>query len=279
MASTLALQAVALDDMGKTFEQLTLQNGFRSEQHTLVTEDGYILTLYRIPGKFTDNMAVQKPPVLVVHAQDCDALEWFWNEPENANALILANAGYDVWLGNNRGSKFSMGHLTLDRKDEAFWDFYQLEMSKYDLPAFIDFITAKTGHQKISYIGHSEGTTQMFLGASLNPQYFADHINLYIALAPVASTAHIPNKVIRAAASKLPFLEWVIIKKLHYYNWFAPMPVVTDGVGAFCHFLPGLCDWAAHFLHHEGVDNGHRFPMMISNEPSGQSWRTFAYYA
>jgi hypothetical protein len=40
----------------------------------------------------------------------------------------------------------------------------------------------------------------MFLGASLNPDYFKEKINLYIALAPVASTANIPNHVIRAAA-------------------------------------------------------------------------------
>lgn len=31
----------------------------------------------------------------------------------------------------------------------------------------------------------------MFLGASLDPEYFKSKINVYIALAPVASTAHI----------------------------------------------------------------------------------------
>jgi len=52
----------------------------------------------------------------------------------------------------------------------------------------------------------------MFLGASLNPDYFKEKINLYIALAPVASTANIPNHMIRAAAKMISVLEWVIVK-------------------------------------------------------------------
>jgi len=119
----------------------------------------------------------------------------------------------------------------------------------------------------------------MFLGASLMPDYFHEHINLYIALAPVASTANIPNHLIRDAAKMIKLIEYVVVHKFNYYNWFAPMPVITDAVGAFCDLLPGLCDWAAKYLHHEGVDNGSRFPMFISNEPSGQSYRTFVYYA
>jgi lysosomal acid lipase/cholesteryl ester hydrolase len=68
LASTLALTALAADDMNKSMEELCLENGFRSEQHTVVTDDGYVLSLYRIPGKFTDNLSVKKPAVLMVHA-------------------------------------------------------------------------------------------------------------------------------------------------------------------------------------------------------------------
>lgn len=38
-----------------------------------------------------------------------------------------------------------------------------------DTPAVIDYIISQTGFSKISYIGHSEGTTQIMAGASLNP--------------------------------------------------------------------------------------------------------------
>ena len=159
VVALIAATVVAVDDMDKTMEEICLENGYRSEMHTVVTDDGYILTLYRIPGKFSDNLSEKKPAVLMVHAQDCDMLEWVWNDASQANAFILANAGYDVWMGNNRGSKYSHGHLTLSTKDHAYWDYYQEDMAKYDLPTFIDFVTEHTAQPKISYIGHSEGTT------------------------------------------------------------------------------------------------------------------------
>lgn len=38
-------------------------------------------------------------------------------------------------------------------------------MAEYDLPAAFNYIVSKTG-QKINYIGHSQGTTQMFAALS-----------------------------------------------------------------------------------------------------------------
>lgn len=72
-------------------------------------------------------------------------MEWVWNDAERANAFILARAGYDVWLGNNRGSKYSNAHLTLSTKDKEYWDFYQEDMGLKDLPTFIDFVLETTG--------------------------------------------------------------------------------------------------------------------------------------
>lgn len=50
-------------------------------------------------------------------------------------AFRLATAGYDVWLGNNRGTKYSMGHTTLSNKDKAYWEFSYTELGLYDAPA------------------------------------------------------------------------------------------------------------------------------------------------
>ena len=59
-------------------------------------------------------------------------------------------------------------------------------MGLYDVPTIIDTILAETGHQNLTYVGHSEGTTQMFMGASLQPAYFQERVNLFVAMAPVA---------------------------------------------------------------------------------------------
>ena len=85
--------------------------------------------------------------------------QWVSNDADKAQAFILSDAGYDVWMGNNRGSAYSRGHVTYDRDDFEFWQFYQEEMGTIDVPTFIDFITEKTGNAKVSYVGHSEGTT------------------------------------------------------------------------------------------------------------------------
>lgn len=92
-------------------------------------------------------------------AQDADMMEWVMNTGETAPAFVIARAGYDVWLGNNRGTRYSLGHRSLTKKDRAFWDFYQEDLGRKDVPAIIDFIKVYTGVKSVSYVGHSMGTT------------------------------------------------------------------------------------------------------------------------
>ena len=69
-------------------------------------------------------------------------------------------------------------------EDLHYWDFSFVEMGTIDAPAQIDYIRNATGKNKITYLGHSQGTTQMFYGLAKNEDYFKDRINLFIALAP-----------------------------------------------------------------------------------------------
>ena len=39
---------------------------------------------------------------------------WIENDPNKAPAFVFANAGYEVWLGNNRGNNYSKKHKNLD---------------------------------------------------------------------------------------------------------------------------------------------------------------------
>ena len=60
------------------------------------------------------------------------------NLPE---AISWLNDGYDVWLANSRGSKYSLGHKTLKWKTSSeYWDFSFGSMAYYDLNTMARYI-------------------------------------------------------------------------------------------------------------------------------------------
>jgi hypothetical protein len=60
-------------------------------------------------------------------------------------------------------------------------------MGRYDAPALIDYVSNATGGSRLSWVGHSEGTLQVFTGLSLPENAAAAaKLNLFVAMAPVA---------------------------------------------------------------------------------------------
>lgn len=39
---------------------------------------------------------------------------WFLTAAEQSLALMLVDSGYDVWIGNSRGTRFGRRHVSLD---------------------------------------------------------------------------------------------------------------------------------------------------------------------
>lgn len=116
----------------------------------------------------------------------------------SSTAYVLYDKGYDVWLGNARGTKPSQKHSKLslsgdDRK--KYWSFTLHEIGVYDLPACIDFILNRTNQNQLDYIGFSQGTAVFFIMAASAPQYNAKISNM-IALAPVAYLEHSRNRLL-----------------------------------------------------------------------------------
>ena len=67
----------------------------------------------------------------------------------------LVDNGYDVFLGNSRGNKYSLGHTSLKTTDQKFWDYSFTEIGKYDVPANVKKILKITKKEKLNYVGMS----------------------------------------------------------------------------------------------------------------------------
>jgi lysosomal acid lipase/cholesteryl ester hydrolase len=55
---------------------------------------------------------------------------WFLDSPEQSLGFILADHGFDVWVGNVRGTRWSHGHISLSEKDKVFVA-YMICLSSY----------------------------------------------------------------------------------------------------------------------------------------------------
>ena len=107
--------------------------------------------------------------------------------------LKLADAGYDVFLGNNRGTWYSQQHKEYDPVNDAeqFWDFTWADMGLFDDTANIRAIKELTQVDKIFYLGYSQGTIQMLYGlAHLEEEFYDKNLHKVVLLAPCFVAGH-----------------------------------------------------------------------------------------
>ncbi|XP_051829829.1 gastric triacylglycerol lipase-like [Antechinus flavipes] len=187
--------------------------GYPAEEYEVETGDSYIITITRIPrGRRDNNMAAQRPVVFLQHGLLATSITWVSNLPNNSLAFILADAGFDVWLGNSRGSTYSLKHAYLPIDSKEYWAFSFDEMARYDLPASIDYIVKKTG-QKIYYVGHSQGTLIGFLAFSTLPK-MAQKVKTFFALAPIFTIRHVKSIPLRLIFSlRQPLFKFLMGEK------------------------------------------------------------------
>ena len=101
------LRMTADKDVGRDAYELAVSKGYQAERHEVTTKDGYILEMIRIVGS-PENAneknplcpdRAQKPVVLLQHGLIDSAATWVMNMPEQSLGFVLADLGFDVWLG------------------------------------------------------------------------------------------------------------------------------------------------------------------------------------
>ena len=265
-------------DVFLNVSELITKYGYPVEEHKVRTEDGYIVTVIRIPS--------DGPAVFIMHGLLGCSDDFVTAGTQSGIAYLLANEGYDVWLGNARGNKHSRKHETLDPSTHQFWDFSWDEIGRYDLPAMIYFILDVRYQTELIYVGHSQGSTTFFVMAS-ELQAYNDKISLMVALS--APTA-IPN-------IKSPFLNFLKIitlnhpehlftlaKEMGFYEFLPSNELVKN-------FGPSICgtEELAEIICSNimfmfcGFDSAQlnitQLPVIFSHQPSGASTKQVEHYS
>ncbi|KAJ1654404.1 cholesterol esterase [Dispira simplex] len=188
------------------FNELVERWGYTMEEHTVVTQDGYVLGIHRL-----GTSATRKPVVLLWHGfMMCSDVFVCMPNQQNSLALHLVDAGYDVWLGNSRGNKYSYRHLSRRVWQTEFWDFSIDEMAMFDIPDTVNYILAATGAPSLAYIGFSQGTAQMFCALASNKS-LNDKISIFLALAPATTPRGFDSDVINAMANTSPQVLYLLL--------------------------------------------------------------------
>lgn len=168
-------------------------SGYTCVEHTAQTKDGFLLGLQRVSSGILNLEAISAPPVLLLHGLFMGGDAWFMDSPNESLGFILADRGYDVWVGNVRGTKWSHGHESLSDGDKEFWDWSWEEMALYDLEAMLSYINSKTS-SKVFVVGHSQGTI-MSLAAFTQPD-IVSMVEAAALLSPISYLDHITSKFV-----------------------------------------------------------------------------------
>ncbi|KAK7473030.1 hypothetical protein VKT23_001134 [Stygiomarasmius scandens] len=198
----------------RDFTELCDIYGYIPEEHVVLTKDGYLLGLHRISAKKSETnlrpgTSTGRPVVYLHHGLLMNSEVWVClTDEERALPFVLVEWGFDVWLGNNRGNKYSKKSIHHGPNETKFWDFSIDDFAWHDIPDSIQYILEITKAPKLSYIGFSQGTAQAFAALSIHPQ-LNEKINVFIALAPALSPAGLAASIVDGLMKSSPTLMFL----------------------------------------------------------------------
>ncbi|KAL3352103.1 hypothetical protein AABB24_020281 [Solanum stoloniferum] len=140
----------SLNTDARTCQDVITELGYPYEALRVVTNDGYILLLERIPRRDARKV------VYLQHGVFDSSMGWISNGVVGSPAFAAYDQGYDVFLGNFRGL-VSREHVDSNISPRQYWRYSINEHGTQDIPAIIQKIhEIKVSELKNSQAGFEE---------------------------------------------------------------------------------------------------------------------------
>ncbi|CAK4032948.1 related to triglyceride lipase-cholesterol esterase [Lecanosticta acicola] len=194
------------------FVELCELYGYYAEEHVVQTKDGYLLGVHRLAWRRGEEGqsvnagpgSIEKKVVYLHHGLMMNSEVWVCiTEKERCLPFMLVDQGYDVWLGNNRGNKYSKKCLHHGPTDHQFWNFSMDQFAFHDIPDSINYILSTTHQPSLSYIGFSQGTAQAFATLSIHPT-LNSKVDVFVALAPAMAPPGLSSGIVSSLVKSNP---------------------------------------------------------------------------
>jgi len=152
------------------------------ETITAVTSDKYVIKILHLPPPPRPSKG-SKGSILFLHGM-FESAAMSLTHGTDSLPVLLAQQGYDVFLGNVRGNMYGLTPGKLSPWDNKFWDFSIREHAASDFPAMVDAILKTTKHAKLTAVyGTSQGALVSLMGIAKNPR-LNNKIKLLVAVSP-----------------------------------------------------------------------------------------------
>jgi alpha-beta hydrolase superfamily lysophospholipase len=130
------------------------------------------------------------PPVVLVHGMGANHYNFDFAAPVSL-AQSLQDGGYDVWIVPLRGDPGCEAPSRRASRSISFDDYV-----RYDLPAAVDTVLARSGHEQLGWVGHSLGGMLLYAWLGQAPE------TVFAGVA-VGSPAAFPQPPSREATARL----------------------------------------------------------------------------
>merc|ERR1712151_702200 len=132
--------------------------------------------------------------------------------------------------------------------------------------------------KKITYIGHSQGTSQFFAGMTLLPDFYEKSFNGMVALGPVSFMQYVESRLVK---DSLYFNIDYIATKAGFTEMLPNSKALNSFEKFVCKYAPPICNLVLNLFADDSTedDDKDRFQVFLNHFPSGSSMRCLNHYA